>query len=168
VQADRFQAELDSLRNVVTRTSNEQRRQVRDHDKLVIDSGTKTKQLDTALAEIEKLEISLEQGSKSALSAEEQAEALERQLTEEEAYTREVERQLTAVSQRLALVSQKNHEVRSVKSSIESETNGCAQADKNLSSKLLSVERQSVNQGQLLCVHPKHPRGGGGTGVPWR
>mmetsp|Transcript_3101 Transcript_3101/g.7434 ORF Transcript_3101/g.7434 Transcript_3101/m.7434 type:complete len:977 (+) Transcript_3101:228-3158(+) len=149
-QADRFQSELDSLRNVVTRTSHEERRQVREAEAMVETYSNRAKLLDDALAEVDALEAKVEDNTKSAMTAEEQAAELEDQLAQEEAYTREVNRQLTAISERLAAVSQKGHELRSKKAGLESEIHGCAQADKNLTSKLRSVERHMVHQGQLL------------------
>lgn len=130
----------------------DERRQVQEFESLQEEYTKKTRQLDAAVRENEKLEEKLEKNAKTALSKEEQATALERQLVEEQAYTKEVETQLATVSQALARIAQKNHELRSARSAIESETNGNAQADKNLSSNLLSAERQLVHQGQLMSV----------------
>eukprot|EP00038_Savillea_parva_P009081 m.181096 g.181096 ORF g.181096 m.181096 type:complete len:1001 (+) comp15168_c0_seq1:301-3303(+) len=149
-QADRFQSELDSLRNVVTRTSSDERQQVREFEGLVDEYAKRERRLAAAVNEVERLEAQVEANSKNVLSAEEQAAALEKQLTEEEAYTREIEKQLKAVSEKLAVVSQKNHELRTEKAALEAEANGCEQAEKNLSSRMLALERQMVHQGQLM------------------
>ena len=151
-QAERFQSELDSLRGVLARTSTEERRQAREHSTLEEAVAAKRVQLAAANADVDRLATELATLGRSALTAEEQAAALEQQLREEEAYTQEVQRQIDAISVRLATVQQINHDLKSQSTATVAEVDGIEQSERNVGSRMGQIRRELVQQGQIMCV----------------
>lgn len=145
-----FQGEVDALRNTVARATNDEvkkRAEVKKLKETIAEREQDVKQLEIDILVAQE---KLTGAGKTAMSAEDQTKTLEAMLNDEEENEKALTRALEQATKRLTKQMQAVHNLKAKEMALRAEINGSTQAEKNLGSRLRKLDREDLNQQQLM------------------
>eukprot|EP00040_Diaphanoeca_grandis_P030201 m.178126 g.178126 ORF g.178126 m.178126 type:complete len:946 (-) comp31925_c1_seq1:27-2864(-) len=155
-QLQRFHSELESLRSVYQRVTNDEQAKQKELVSLQAAFELKLKNQKDLEETVLELDAKIGSAHKQTLSQEEETKALEIQVEQAEGYVETLNRALVTQSQLLTEQSQKVHKHQQRKAFLESEISATEQEDKNIASRIRMLERDAVKEQQIVYRQDFH------------